>query len=81
LVEIARKELEAAGKLDTILGQQALVLAAAMTSEMTGVGTLSKELSRVLAAALGDVPPGGSALGDVDVVDEVRARRDAKRAG
>lgn len=83
LVKATRTELEAAGKLDTMLGQQALILAARMSGTETagGVGTLSKELSRVVAAATGTTPPGAPATGKGDSVDELRARRDAKRAG
>lgn len=79
LVRATRAELEAVGKLDTRLGQQALVLAAAM-SMGGGAGPLSKELDRVMEAATGIAtkPP---AAGTGDEVDELRARRDAKRAG
>lgn len=79
LVRATRAELEAAGKLDTRLGQQALVLAAGMSTG-SGVGQLSKELDRVMEAAIGiSVKP--PAAGTGDAVDELRARRDAKRAG
>lgn len=62
-----------------MLGQQALALARRMCGEVTGIAALSKELSRVMSAAMADIP--GSASAKVDVVDEARARRDAKRAG
>lgn len=83
LVKATKSELEAAGKLDTRLGQQALILAARMSGNETsaGVGTLSKELDRVMAAAIGAVPPGAPAAGTGDEIDELRAKRDAKRAG
>lgn len=83
LVAATKRELEAAGKLDTMLGQQALVLAARMSGTETagGVGTLSKELSRVVAAAIGSGPPATPAAGAGDDIDELRARRNAKRAG
>jgi hypothetical protein len=76
LVNATRRELEAAGKLDSALGQLALVLAARMSTAHTtaGLATLSKELSRVAAKAIGSTPGTG------DDVDELRARRDAKRA-
>lgn len=82
LVAATRRELAAAGKLDSMLGQQALVLAARLVGSATsgGVGTLSKELSRVTAAAIGSTPS-SPAAGKGDDVDELRARRDAKRAG
>lgn len=72
-------ELEAAGKLDTMLGQQALALARRMSGEVTGVAALSKELSRVMAAAVANMPGAGSAA-VADEVDELRKRRNAKRA-
>lgn len=83
LVMATKRELEAAGKLDTMLGQQALILAARMSGTETagGVGTLSKELSRVVAAAIGSGPPAAPAAGAGDDIDELRARRNAKRAG
>lgn len=83
LVKATKAELEEAGKLDTRLGQQALILAARMSGTETpsGVGTLSKELDRVMAAAVGATTPSAPAAGEGDSVDELRARRDAKRAG
>lgn len=80
LVKATMAELEAAGKLDTMLGQQALSLARRMSSEATGVAALSKELSRVAAAALANVPGAGSSTTAADEVDELRKRRNAKRA-
>lgn len=80
LVKATRAELVAAGKLDTRHGQQALVLAAQMSAG-SGVGPLSKELDRVMAAATGISPSPTPAAGQGDDVDELRARRDAKRAG
>jgi hypothetical protein len=81
LVKAVRAELESAGKLNTRHGQQALVLAAQMSTG-TGVGTLSKELDRVMASALGVQLAGATpAASTGDSVDELRARRDAKRAG
>lgn len=79
LVKATMVELEAAGKLDSMLGQQALALARRMSTEVTGVAALSKELSRVMAAATANVAGSGSAV-VVDAVDELRARRNAKRA-
>ena len=62
LVKATRAELQAAGKLDTRLGQQALVLAAAMSAG-AGAGPLSKELDRVMEAAIGFAPPRAPAAG------------------
>ncbi len=79
LVDAIRSELEAAGKLNTSLGQLALVLARRISGETTGVAALSKELSRVTAAAIGSATPGASES-DGDYIDELRKRRDAKKA-
>lgn len=78
LVKATRLELEAAGKADTMLGQLALALAARLKSEATGVSALSKELRAVTAAACGSSLSG--AVPVADDIDELRARRDAKRA-
>lgn len=79
LVEATRRELEEAGKVDTMLGQQALALAARMTGTETpgGIASISRELRTVMAAAIGPVSKGVQA----DSVDELRSRRDAKRTG
>lgn len=79
LVEATTAELAAAGKLDTMLGQLALALAKRMGGEVTGIAALSKELRSVTDAALGVKTSGASAV--ADDVDELRARRDAKRVG
>lgn len=80
LVKATRAELEVAGKLDTRHGQQALVLAAQMSTG-NSVGTLSKELDRVMAAATGITLSLNPTAGQGDDVDELRVRRNAKRAG
>lgn len=79
LVGAIRAELVAAGKLNTSLGQLALVLARRIGSETTGVAALSKELSRVTAAAVGSAASGADAA-EGDYIDELRKRRDAKKA-
>jgi hypothetical protein len=79
LVKATKAELEAAGKLDTMLGQQALALAKRMSGEVTGIAALSKELSRVMSAAVANTPGAGSAP-VADEIDELRKRRNAKRA-
>ncbi|TDK85475.1 hypothetical protein EUA02_29900 [Mycobacterium paragordonae] len=83
LVVATKRELEAAGKLDSMLGQQALALAARMSGADTvaGYASLSRELRTVMAAAIGVAPAAPPAAGQGDEVDELRARRDAKRAG
>lgn len=77
LVRITKAELEAAGVLDTMLGQQALRVATQMCGYETagGMASLSKELSRVMAEAMRAAVPLVA-----DPVDELAARRDAKLA-
>jgi hypothetical protein len=80
LVAALRKELQDAGVLDTVDAQQALVLARSMTKvDASGISGLSKELSRVKAAALGQVPTVAAADEPADPDDELRNKRDAKR--
>lgn len=69
--------LQDADRLDTVLGQQALALAAQIVSPFqtgAGVASLSKELRAVMAEAMRGVAAAA------DPVDELRRRRDAKRA-
>lgn len=76
LVDVTRRELEAAGVLDSVLGQQALALASRIMSPMStgaSVASLSKELRVVMVEATAGVQAVG------DPLDELRARRDAKR--
>lgn len=75
LVSAARRELEAAGRLDTVLGQQVLLLAARLSGTDTGaaVAALSRELRATMAEALRGVRRGA------DPVDDLRGRRDRKR--
>lgn len=76
LVAQVQRELEEAGRLDTVLGQQALVLAQRMrvVSPDTGssLSAISKELRTVMAQALDGVAIEG------DPIDEVTRRREAK---
>lgn len=78
LVTTTRRELEDAGKLDTALGQQALLLAERMASpsaSAAAVASLAKRHSDLIAAL---VPP---APGKPDWVDELAERRLAKASG
>lgn len=77
LVEVTRATLEESGRLDTVAGQQALRIAQAMTGRETGAGiaALSKALSTVMSEALEGVPA------VADSLDELKARREARRAG
>jgi hypothetical protein len=76
IVAMTRRELTSLKKLDSVVGQQAMTLAIRMTSgKETGsaIAALSRELTRVLQLA--------RAAGEVkDPVDEVRERREQKRA-
>lgn len=77
LVKATHLELEAAGVLDTIDGQQAMRLATQMCGRETagGMASLSKEFSRVKAEAL------RAAVALVaDPIDELARRREAKLA-
>lgn len=76
LVAAVSAELSAAGRLDSALGRQAVRLAQRMGEFDTGggVAALSRELRSVMAAAL------QTAVAMDDPVDELRARRDAKRS-
>lgn len=71
-----RRELERLGKVDSMLGQQALVIARRMgnaTETGSAVATLSKEHSRLMSA----VASGASVADPVDeAVDEVRRKRE-----
>jgi len=78
LIAAVTAELEAAGRLNTVAGQHALELANRIVNAPgmnTGVAALSKQLQAVLAEALRDAATSGA----VDPVDELKARRDAKR--
>jgi hypothetical protein len=78
LVAAVAAELEAAGRLDTALGRQALRLAQRMHSEFdtgSAIAALSKELRATMAEALKDATP------VADPLDELAARRSRKAAG
>jgi hypothetical protein len=75
LVEAIHRELEAAGVVDSPLGQQALELARRMTHPRAmglSVAPISKELRSVMAEAMKDAPRASK-------LDELRARRERKR--
>jgi hypothetical protein len=77
LVVATKVELEAAGRLDSVLGQQALRLAQQMSGFETGGGMAA--LSRELRATMAEATRGAAVA--ADPLDELKARRDAKRAG
>lgn len=77
LLSVTERELQDAGRLDTVLGRQALQLAGRISSpHETGasVASLSKEFRAVMEAAMDGV--GAKA----DPLDELRARRELKRS-
>jgi hypothetical protein len=75
-VALTREELRQLGRLETMLGQQVLIVARRMSSGAetgSALATLSKEHSRLMAAL-------GAGGKQADPVDEVKRRRDEKRA-
>lgn len=71
--DATRQALEAAGRLDTWQGQAAMALAKRIDSGASTMAADVKQLQVTMAAALQGVVTQGS------VVDQLRARRDAKR--
>jgi hypothetical protein len=77
LLAVVRRELEAVDRLDTLAGQQALIMARNVDAAPAGttiVSSLMKEFRATWAEAMRGVPVPG------DPVDEIRARRDRKLA-
>jgi hypothetical protein len=76
LVEVVIRDLTRANVLDTFLGQIAVELAAALTSPYSSPSAkaaLSREFTAVMDKAL------GKSTTRFDLLDELKARRDAKR--
>ncbi len=76
LVEAVSRELDEVGRLGSVGGQAAVVLAERIASRReTGAATaaLAKQLSATMTWALGGVAKAA------DPLDEIRARRDRKR--
>lgn len=77
LVAVTRSELDAAGRLDTVLGRQALALAARIESPSetgSSVASLSKEFRAVMSEAMEGVSV------KADPLDELKRRRELKRS-
>lgn len=71
-------ELTDAGRLDTSAGQAAVALATRIdqgAESSSGLAALTREMRAAMAEALANVAQAGDAL------DELRARREARRAG
>ena len=76
LVTLTRKELEQLGKVDTVLGAQALTVAERMTSAKdtgSAIAALSRELDRIMLRLR------SGAKSQEDEVASARRRRDEKR--
>ena len=67
-------ELVAGGRLDTVLGQTALALARRIDAGASTMARDAAQLEKVMVAALRGVQ-----VGPETRLDELRARRDAKR--
>ncbi len=78
LLNALRRELAEAGRLDTALGQQALALAVKLASPHD-TGSAMAAVSRELRAVREEALRGAEQA--ADPLDELRLRRDAKRAG
>ncbi len=78
LVEALRRELADAGRLETALGQQAIALAVKLASPFD-TGSAMAAVSRELRAVREEALRGAEQV--ADPLDELRLRRDVKRAG
>lgn len=71
------RELELVGRLDTFAGRAAIALAMRIddgAESSAGLAALTRELSARMSEAVADVESAG------DLIDELRARREARRA-
>jgi hypothetical protein len=77
-VASVRRELEAAGRVDSFRGQAAIRLAQRVdeSSAVMGFAALVAQLEKTMDAALA-----GAEAQELDFLDEVRARRDRKLTG
>lgn len=78
LVVQVRRALEAAGRLDTYLGQQALTLAERLAGQNGDSGAAVAALSRELRSVMREVLEGTAQA--TDLVDELEERRRRKTA-
>lgn len=79
LTGAARSELEAAGRLQTAAARAVLALARRIDVNSTETGSSLAAMIREFRAAMADALKGAGEA--ADPVDELRARRDRKRAG
>jgi hypothetical protein len=76
LTDAVERELDGAGRLDSVFGQAALVLARRLESPMeTGASIAS--MTRQLRETMGDALKGAAQA--ADPLDEIRRRRELKR--
>lgn len=78
LIDAVRDELDKHGALDSRPGRQALQLARMLSGDlslMTGVASISKELDRIVRVAIEEC-----GAKEANPLDELRRRREAKRA-
>ena len=79
LTEVTRLELQEAGRVDTSLGQAALLLARRLDSTSADTGSSLAALVREHRATLAEATRGLKVAGDL--LDELKARRDRQHAG
>ncbi|MFD1656985.1 hypothetical protein ACFSL4_01725 [Streptomyces caeni] len=79
LAGAARTELEGAGRLQTAAGMAVLALARRIDANTAETGSSLAAMVREFRAALADALKGAGEA--ADPVDELKARRDRKRAG
>lgn len=83
LVDQVRAELEAAGRLDTVIGRQAMLLASRLETNTNDTGgsaaAVSKELRAVMAEAMSGVHQAEDPVQQSQ--DELRKRREKRKHG
>lgn len=79
LAQAAQTELQAAGRETTAVGQAVLALARRIDANTSETGSSLAAMVREFRAAHADALKGAGETGDP--VDELKARRDRKRAG
>lgn len=78
VLRATKADLERAGRLDTALGQQALVLARRL-DEANDPGSALAAVAKELRTTLAEATKAASAVSDP--VDELRARRERRLSG
>lgn len=78
VVAAVRLRLQAAGRVADVAGQQALLLAHRLMTATVDTGSSLASVSKELRAVMAEALEGAAAS---DPIDELRARREAKRSG